>query len=300
MRSRREIPFARPDLLHPASPPHELSNDPSQSSSLCDPWGGSLRYMAPEMWNDEVYSHKVDVFSFAILAYELLSRKRAYDDNFMTMEGVARAVCYSVRHCCGEPRRNRSPLCPCPCPCPPIPAGTACSFLSLRSIATAYRSRHAPRLYSSRRAARLCVAQNLRPSIPRRWPAALSSLISRCWAGNVAERPEFDEIVRIFDELEVMLLMGGNMRMHICVCVHVLAMGHTRPYHARAQHVHAHDTWHTCHMHNIQVKCACTDIHVLRSYKLLYMHMLYICVLVVACMYTVFVRGLCMRNLPQF
>ena len=35
---------------------------------------GSLRYMAPEVWASESYTHKADVFSFAILAFELLSR----------------------------------------------------------------------------------------------------------------------------------------------------------------------------------------------------------------------------------
>lgn len=38
------------------------------------------------------YSHKVDVFSFAILAYEVLARRRAYDDVLLTMDQVARNV----------------------------------------------------------------------------------------------------------------------------------------------------------------------------------------------------------------
>ena len=32
--------------------------------------------MAPEVWAGGAYSHTADVFSFAILAFELLSRKR--------------------------------------------------------------------------------------------------------------------------------------------------------------------------------------------------------------------------------
>ena len=38
------------------------------------------------------YTNKVDVFSFAIMAYELLARKRAYEERLMTMEQVAKAV----------------------------------------------------------------------------------------------------------------------------------------------------------------------------------------------------------------
>ena len=56
---------------------------------------GSMRYMAPEMWASEPYTHKVDVFSFAILAFELLSRTRAYEGHYLTMQQVARAVAES-------------------------------------------------------------------------------------------------------------------------------------------------------------------------------------------------------------
>lgn len=51
--------------------------------------------MAPEVFRNEQYDHKVDMFSFAILSYELLARKRAYDSMLMTMESVARAVAFS-------------------------------------------------------------------------------------------------------------------------------------------------------------------------------------------------------------
>jgi serine/threonine protein kinase len=69
----------------------------SSISSSIDVTGqtGSLRYMAPEVWASETYSHKADVFSFAILAFELLSRERAYEAHLLTMEQVAQAVCRS-------------------------------------------------------------------------------------------------------------------------------------------------------------------------------------------------------------
>lgn len=62
---------------------------------------GTSRYMAPECFSVDhngsgggsgTYTNKVDVFSFAILAWEILARKRAYNDTYMTMDQVARAV----------------------------------------------------------------------------------------------------------------------------------------------------------------------------------------------------------------
>ena len=91
---------------------------------------GSMRYMAPEMWASEPYTHKVDVFSFAILAFELLSRTRAYEGHYLTMQQVARAVAES----------------------------------------------------------------GLRPTLPKRWPTALSKLLACSWAQNADDRPEFAEI----------------------------------------------------------------------------------------------------------
>ena len=45
-----------------------------------------------EVFKNLPYSHKVDVFSFAILAYEVLARRRAYSQLYMTMEQVALSV----------------------------------------------------------------------------------------------------------------------------------------------------------------------------------------------------------------
>ncbi|KAL1496177.1 hypothetical protein AB1Y20_014794 [Prymnesium parvum] len=57
---------------------------------------GTARYMAPELHvlhEREDFTNKVDVFSFGILAYELLSRKRAYAElEHLTMDQVAEAV----------------------------------------------------------------------------------------------------------------------------------------------------------------------------------------------------------------
>jgi serine/threonine protein kinase len=99
------------DASPPISPPllPQLAKDMTGET-------GSYRYMAPEMYQlcapaplpgssgegagrsgspATAYTHKVDVFSFAILATELLTRKRAYADKFMTMEMVVRNVARS-------------------------------------------------------------------------------------------------------------------------------------------------------------------------------------------------------------
>lgn len=40
---------------------------------------GSLRYMAPEVAESKPYNHKADVFSFGIILWELMSRKKPFD-----------------------------------------------------------------------------------------------------------------------------------------------------------------------------------------------------------------------------
>ena len=53
---------------------------------------GSCRYMAPEVWAARDYDLRADVYSFAVLAYEVLSKRRAYSERYMTMEQVAAAA----------------------------------------------------------------------------------------------------------------------------------------------------------------------------------------------------------------
>ncbi|KAG8467884.1 hypothetical protein KFE25_006936 [Diacronema lutheri] len=53
---------------------------------------GSERYMAPENWHRQAYSSKVDVFSFAVLAWEVFASKRAYQPLFLTAEQIAQGV----------------------------------------------------------------------------------------------------------------------------------------------------------------------------------------------------------------
>ncbi|KAG8462254.1 hypothetical protein KFE25_012074 [Diacronema lutheri] len=50
---------------------------------------GSLRYMAPENFRGEAYTHTVDQYSFAVIMYELLMRERAYEGMFLSAESIA-------------------------------------------------------------------------------------------------------------------------------------------------------------------------------------------------------------------
>lgn len=63
---------------------------PSDFSVTCRT--GTPRYMAPENWAGTSYTYKVDVFSFAILAYEVLSGQRAYGELMMNGQALADAV----------------------------------------------------------------------------------------------------------------------------------------------------------------------------------------------------------------
>mmetsp|Transcript_25939 Transcript_25939/g.76019 ORF Transcript_25939/g.76019 Transcript_25939/m.76019 type:complete len:455 (-) Transcript_25939:165-1529(-) len=53
---------------------------------------GTPRYMAPENWAGEMYSNKVDVFSFGILAYEMLVAHRAYQERELTADQLMEEV----------------------------------------------------------------------------------------------------------------------------------------------------------------------------------------------------------------
>ncbi|KOO32469.1 serine threonine-protein kinase ht1-like protein [Chrysochromulina tobinii] len=104
-RGHAELPFTTSPARKPSplpgqtsSPPNGSPNGSPKGSLSSDVTGqtGSMRYMAPEVWASESYTHKVDVFSFAILAFELLSRTRAYESQYLTMQQVARAVAESA------------------------------------------------------------------------------------------------------------------------------------------------------------------------------------------------------------
>jgi serine/threonine protein kinase len=53
---------------------------------------GSNRYMAPENYRMQAYTPAIDVFSFALIAWETLARKRAHGELYLTAEQIVEAV----------------------------------------------------------------------------------------------------------------------------------------------------------------------------------------------------------------
>lgn len=67
--------------------------------------------------------------------------------------------------------------------------------------------RHHERLITDRH----LTFQNLRPTIPTECPTALRVLIEQCWALNPEKRPEFWQIVKVFEQFESVLSQEGTL-----------------------------------------------------------------------------------------
>ncbi|CAN8271244.1 unnamed protein product [Cochlearia groenlandica] len=96
---------------------------------------GTYRWMAPEVIEHKPYSHKADVFSYAIVIWELLTGHIPYQ--FMTPLQAAIGV----------------------------------------------------------------VQKGLRPKIPKKTNPKLKAMVERCWDKDPAERPEFEEIIEILQQI---------------------------------------------------------------------------------------------------
>eukprot|EP00899_Mesostigma_viride_P008295 jgi/Mesvir1/17467/Mv08737-RA.1 len=64
---------------------HRLSSD---KADVLTGEAGSYAYMAPEIFRHEQYGVKVDVFSWAIIFYELIAGRRAYAGYYLTAEEI--------------------------------------------------------------------------------------------------------------------------------------------------------------------------------------------------------------------
>jgi serine/threonine protein kinase len=53
---------------------------------------GSSHYLAPENYNEEAYTTKVDIFSLGIVLWELLSARRAYGELRVSADRIMRAT----------------------------------------------------------------------------------------------------------------------------------------------------------------------------------------------------------------
>ncbi|KAL5989857.1 hypothetical protein ACLOJK_010752 [Asimina triloba] len=108
---------------------------------------GTYRWMAPEMIKHKPYGRKVDVYSFGLVLWEMVSGTIPYED------------------------MN------------PIQAAFA------------------------------VVNKNLRPMIPGECPAALRALIVQCWCVLPEKRPEFWQIVKVFEQFESSLTRDGTLNL---------------------------------------------------------------------------------------
>lgn len=41
---------------------------------------GTPAYMAPKIFTDEYFTHKIDIYSFALIAYELITGKKPFSE----------------------------------------------------------------------------------------------------------------------------------------------------------------------------------------------------------------------------
>ncbi|GLC46778.1 hypothetical protein PLESTM_001924700 [Pleodorina starrii] len=133
---------------------------------------GSLVYMAPELVTSGNYNEKVDVFSFAIIAFELFNGKllamkiaTEYACQVEAERGSGAAAARGARAGPGG-----------------LPAG--CTRSAEKEAEDGVMS------YVMRR------CRGAREALPSWWPEELRGLIARCWAQDPADRPSFTQIHR--------------------------------------------------------------------------------------------------------
>ncbi|PNW73467.1 hypothetical protein CHLRE_14g632860v5 [Chlamydomonas reinhardtii] len=127
---------------------------------------GSLIYMAPELVTSGSYNEKVDVFSFAVIAYELFNGK------LLAMK-VANDAAYAEM---GAGGGGAAPATP-----PGAGAGTRSAEQAAQDGVMAYVLRR---------------SGGVREPLPGWWPAELKHLIAACWAQDPTQRPPFSKIFR--------------------------------------------------------------------------------------------------------
>ncbi|KAG6754060.1 hypothetical protein POTOM_042068 [Populus tomentosa] len=138
---------------------------------------GTYRWMAPEMIKEKHHTKKVDVYSFGIVLWELLTAMTPFDN--MTPEQAAFAVCQKVN--------------------------SSDSFywmmvMTNGSGADSSTEMHLPHMLEHCDYNQSHVpVPNARPPLPPKCPLAFSHLINRCWSSNPDKRPHFDQIVAILE-----------------------------------------------------------------------------------------------------
>ncbi|KAK8880655.1 positive regulation of cilium movement [Tritrichomonas musculus] len=73
-----------------------MISDINLSQFYLNSQAGTPLYMAPEMFLEKVYNHKVDVYSFSLIAYELITGNRPFSE-YKTVFKLQKAVSENVR-----------------------------------------------------------------------------------------------------------------------------------------------------------------------------------------------------------
>ncbi|KAG6747049.1 hypothetical protein POTOM_049425 [Populus tomentosa] len=151
---------------------------------------GTYRWMAPEMIKEKHHTKKVDVYSFGIVLWELLTALIPFDN--MTPEQAAFAVCQKLDISIPQPCSNGN--------VPLLLRGyhdwSPDVFLSHSSQFSTHASNCGQHDDGNED---MVVVQNARPPLSPKCPLAFSHLINRCWSSNPGKRPHFDEIVAILE-----------------------------------------------------------------------------------------------------
>ncbi|RVX18646.1 Serine/threonine-protein kinase HT1 [Vitis vinifera] len=150
---------------------------------------GTYRWMAPEMIKEKHHTKKVDVYSFGIVLWELLTALIPFDN--MTPEQAAFAVSQKlvfqgliklfVKAVDSKSRMYE---------CPP---NIWQRYLFFLANGRPYSGIDVLKLFM------LSAVQNARPPLDPACPMAFRHLISRCWSSSADKRPHFDEIVSILE-----------------------------------------------------------------------------------------------------
>ncbi|MBA0748622.1 hypothetical protein Gogos_002614 [Gossypium gossypioides] len=145
---------------------------------------GTYRWMAPEMIKEKPYTRKVDVYSFGIVLWELMTALLP----FQGMTPVQAAFAVAEKITCAK------------------------SLSFLKDNDRLFREKFSICRLLDNRLDSQC--KNERPPLPESCQPALAHLIKRCWAANPAKRPDFSDIVSTLEKYDECVKEGLPLTSH--------------------------------------------------------------------------------------